>query len=122
MSYLENQVALVTGAGKGIGRSIAEALAAVGARVAVNDVDAVAAEEVARSVKGRALAVDVTDRRAVETMIAEVVNDFGSLDILVANAGVISVHPVVELPEEEWDRVLALMPKVFSFVVKPQPE
>ncbi len=111
MASLKNRVALVTGAGKGIGRSIAQALHQAGAQVAVNDVDAAAAHRVAEAVGGLALPADVTDRAAVTAMVHQVVDTFGSLDILVANAGVISVHPVLEMPEAEWDRVLTINAK-----------
>ncbi len=90
---LTGKVALITGAGRGIGRAIAATLAAEGARVAVNDYYQDRAEAVAREIGGGggeaiALQADVTDAAAVGAMIARAVERFGRLDILVNNAGI----------------------------------
>jgi glucose 1-dehydrogenase len=106
---LRNQVALVTGAGRGIGEAIARAFAREGARVAVADVDAKTAAATARRIgAGRALALhmDVADRRSVEAGLAAVDRRWKRLDIAVTNAAIEPIVPFLELTEETWDRVL----------------
>jgi 3-oxoacyl-[acyl-carrier protein] reductase len=84
---LSGQVALVTGGGRGIGAGIARELAAAGARVAVAARTRDQVEEVGREIDGLPLEVDVTDRAAVERMVAETERELGPVDLLVANAG-----------------------------------
>lgn len=84
---LEGKIALVTGGGGGVGAAICRALAQEGARVAVADMDAGAAENVAREVNGLPVPFDVSDRRAVEAGIALVVEELGALHIVVSNVG-----------------------------------
>src|SRR3979409_2509585 len=108
---LAGQVALVTGAGRGIGQAIAWAFAGEGARVVVADIDADAASETAASIDadgGTALAVrtDVTSSDAQDRLFARVRERFGRLDILVNNAGIFHVAPLLEFPLEAWRRVL----------------
>ncbi len=108
---LSGQGALVTGAGRGIGRGIAEALAGWGARVAVTDVDddtAAATREAIEAAGGDAYhrVLDVTDGDAMTRVAVECDHRFGGIDLLVANAGVLSVIPVVDLDPAEWRRVL----------------
>jgi NAD(P)-dependent dehydrogenase (short-subunit alcohol dehydrogenase family) len=108
---LLGRIALVTGASRGLGRSMALALAAAGADVAlagrdVERLDAVAGE--IRDMGRSALAVptDVTDRDQVESLIARIVTGLGGLDVVVNNSGVVSSVPLLEVTDEEWDRVL----------------
>jgi 3-oxoacyl-[acyl-carrier protein] reductase len=111
----DDKVVLVTGASSGIGRAIALAFGASGARTAVNgfrhfDAAERAAEEI-RSAGGRAMAyrADVTDRGAVEQMIAEVEAQLGAVDVLVNNAGAaIRLCPIVEMTDEYWDSIIAV--------------
>jgi NADP-dependent 3-hydroxy acid dehydrogenase YdfG len=110
---LAGQVALVTGAGRGIGRAIALAFAAEGAAVALaartrQDLAAVAAE--VRERGGRALAVptDVTQDAAVEKLVEEIVGDFGRLDVLVTAAGTASFGPVAGAKPADWDAMLTV--------------
>lgn len=107
---LHDQVALVTGAAQGIGKSIAEALAANGARVVLTDIDFPKAAEAAATLSGcTAKEMDVTNQRQVDEVIDATAREFGRLDILVNNAGVNTFHHRVtidEFPREEWDRLL----------------
>ena len=108
---LSGRVAVVTGAGRGIGQSVAERLAADGAAVAVVDLDEAAARSVADGIVaagGRALAVrcDVTAPAAVTAMAATVAEAFGGIDILVNNAGILRSTKVVDMSPEEWHLVV----------------
>jgi 3-oxoacyl-[acyl-carrier protein] reductase len=100
---LDGQIALVTGGGRGIGASIARELAAAGARVAVAARTRAQVEEIAQEIGGLAVEVDVTDRAAVERMVAEVERELGPIDLLVANAGVANGSgPLQESDPDEW--------------------
>lgn len=106
MSTSVERVAVVTGAAQGIGRKIAEGLAAGGARVVVADLHA--AEDVAKELGGIAVAVDVSDQAATERMAAAAIDAYGRIDVLVNNAGIYSSlipTPLEELSVEEWKRV-----------------
>ena len=88
MGRLDGKVALITGAGRGIGAAIARTFHAEGALVAINDLDGDTARTVASELDGLAVPADVTDSSAVNAMVEAVAQGFGRLDILVANAGV----------------------------------
>lgn len=109
---LVGQVAIVTGAGRGIGRAIVLRLAQDGADAVIADVDLEAAEGVAQEVralgrKALALKVDVSKKADVQAMVERVIAEFGRVDILVNNAGILGpTVPVAEIPEEGWDRAL----------------
>ena len=103
---LQGQVALVTGGGRGIGRNIALELAGAGATVAVAARSADQIKETADEIGGLAIECDVSDRNAVERMVAEVESAYGRLDLLVSNAGIsVSEDAAWELEPADWWRV-----------------
>jgi 2-hydroxycyclohexanecarboxyl-CoA dehydrogenase len=108
MRGLKDTVALVTGAGRGIGRAIAERLAEEGAKVAVLDVDEVTARATAEAVGGVGIRTDVTDGASVRAAVAESESRLGPITILVNNAGWDKAGPFVKSHEETWDKVLAI--------------
>jgi 3-oxoacyl-[acyl-carrier protein] reductase len=107
---LTNQVALVTGAARGIGRAIADQFVANGARVVYADLDfEMAKTAAAQSKTGSALAMDVSSEAQVESGVAQVIKDHGRLDILVNNAGINTMKHRVNIdqfPLDEWQRIL----------------
>ncbi|MEU2507419.1 bifunctional aldolase/short-chain dehydrogenase [Streptomyces sp. NPDC007863] len=117
---LATRVALVTGAGSGIGRAIAARLAAEGACVVVADVNAGSAAEVAAGLGGpdRAVAVtvDVTDETAIEAAFREALLAFGGVDLVVNNAGISISKPLLETTAEDWDLQHSIMARG-SFLV-----
>ncbi len=115
MGKLDSKIAIVTGAGQGIGRAIATKLAAEGASVAVTDVNEATAKDTAEAIAGgspagRAVAIraDVTSRESVAAMIEQVRQEFGRIDVLVNNAGWDKVGPFTESDPADWDRIIAI--------------
>src|SRR4051794_13597103 len=108
MGRLEGKVALITGGGSGVGRATAQRFAEEGALVACADWRADAARATAEGIGGRAVAVemDVTETRSIQAGVAQTVEEFGGLDVLVCNAGVTIVGSVMDLSEEQWDQEL----------------
>ena len=106
---LSGRTAIVTGAGRGLGRAIADRLSRAGARLAVVDVDARAAETASAEIGASALALtaDVSSSRDVDRLVADLSDRWGRIDILVNNAGILGVDaPVWELQEADWNRVM----------------
>jgi 3-oxoacyl-[acyl-carrier protein] reductase len=107
------RVAIVTGAGRGIGEAVARLFAHEGAGVLLADVDRAPAEEVAAAIRAGgaeaiACAADVTNRQQVEAMVAEALGVFGRVDVLVNNAGITRPAMIEKMTEEEWQQVLAV--------------
>jgi NAD(P)-dependent dehydrogenase (short-subunit alcohol dehydrogenase family) len=110
MAMLQDKVVLVTGAGAGIGRATALAMAAEGAVVAAADIDPAAAQRTAGEAAGnnrRALAIeaDCGDVASIDAMVARAVAEFGRLDVIVNNAGVTRYAYIMDLTEADWDRI-----------------
>lgn len=120
---LEGKRAVVTGAGAGIGRAIAERFAAEGARVVLGDRNGEWAEAAAADIRRRggvavAVRADVTREADVRNLIERAVAEFGGLDVLVNNAGIEVVKPVTDLSEAEWDGLMAVNVKGVFFGCK----
>lgn len=108
---LQGKVALLTGAGSGIGKTTAELFAREGAAVVVNDIDERKGQETARSIQAAGgsamfLHADVTDSDSVQAMVREAVKVCGKVDILFNNAGISGVGAIHEIEPEAWDRVI----------------
>ena len=105
---LTDRVALVTGAASGIGEAIAQAYAGKGARIALCDLDRDRAEKTASAMnaEARAYRCDVADAASVEECVADVVNDFGHIDILVNSAGIVDLAPAETIDPAIWRRTI----------------
>lgn len=108
---IQDKVVLITGGSTGLGAETARILAERGAKVAVaarrkDKLDEVVAQITAAGGTARAYALDVTDKTQVEAVVAGVVADYGRLDVLVNNAGVMPIRPMSEVNTDEWDRMI----------------
>ena len=120
---LEGQVAIVTGAGRGIGRATALELARMGADIVVAELEGANAERTAGEVRGlgrRALAVvtDVTSRKDLATMVEGALSAFGRIDILVNNAGIYRAAVPLDVTEEHWDAIMNINAKAVFFAAQ----
>lgn len=110
---LPGKTAVVTGAGRGIGRAVADLFAAAGARIVVADILAAEADAAAAEIRkngGEALAVtlDIADETAVKQLYAQAMQQFASVDVLVHCAAIFPKYPLLEITVEQWDRVQAV--------------
>jgi 3-oxoacyl-[acyl-carrier protein] reductase len=110
---LEGKVAIITGSGRGLGKEAAFLFAEEGAKVVVGDINYESAEEVAAAIGekgGEAMAVklDVTDSASIQAMVDVVMERFGSIDVLVNNAGITADAQLVKMNQDQWDRVIAV--------------
>ncbi|MFV0662689.1 3-hydroxybutyrate dehydrogenase [Denitromonas sp.] len=108
---LNDKVSLITGAAGGIGLGIAKRFIAAGSKVAIADINMDAARQVVAELgeeRAMAVAMDVTDEDAVNVGVQAVVDRWGTVDVLVSNAGVQIVHPVEEFPFAAWKKMLAI--------------
>ncbi len=115
---LAGRIALVTGAGSGIGKAIAQRLAAEGACVTIADLNGDAAAEVAAEIGGTAVTADVTDADAVQAAIDATVLAYGGIDLVVNNAGLSISKPLLETTERDWDLQHDVMAKGSFLVAK----
>lgn len=111
MTDLKNKTALVTGAGKGIGKAIALALAKEGVNVILvartqEEIDSVAAKVRSLRVKALAVTADVADINSVNAAVEKALSEFGAIDILINNAGIASFGKFLELEPTEWERII----------------
>src|SRR6185436_10237828 len=103
------KIALVTGAASGIGLACAERLAADGMKVVLADVNEKAGAEHAKRLGGSFVAADLTQRAGCRKLVDETLRAHGTVHVLVNNAGFQHVSPIEDFPEDQWERMLALM-------------
>ncbi|HSW06962.1 SDR family NAD(P)-dependent oxidoreductase [Aquabacterium sp.] len=113
MPGLTGLVVAITGAGQGIGRGLAQAFAAQGARLVLSDIDGPAAEATAAALRAAdaeamALRVDVRNADEAAAQVATAVRHFGRLDVMLCNAGIMQLKPLLELDAADWDRMLGV--------------
>ncbi len=117
MGQLDGRTILITGAARGIGAACARRLAADGARLVLADLDA-GVEKVAAELGQVAVRADVTRREDIERLVDAPYRRWGRLDVLFNNAGVIRVQPLLDVTEDEWDRVMSVNLRAVFFVLQ----
>lgn len=117
---LEGKIAIVTGGARGIGRAIAERYADEGARVVIADILEAEAKETANAIGRGAfgLRLDVTDQASIDAMVAAVVKEAGRIDILVNNAAIFNMAPLLEVTRADWDKNFDINTKGLFFTLQ----
>jgi meso-butanediol dehydrogenase/(S,S)-butanediol dehydrogenase/diacetyl reductase len=115
---LEGRSVLITGAARGIGAATARRLAAEGAKLVLADADAEGIGRLAKELGQVSVAADVTRRDHIDRMVDEPYRRWGRLDVVFNNAGVIKIQPLLEVTEDEWDRVMAVNLRAVFFVLQ----
>src|ERR1700726_1247757 len=120
---LSDQVAIVTGAGQGIGKAAALALAAAGADVVATDINGASVEQTAATIaatgrRARAIQADVGNTQDIDRLVREAVASFGRIDVLVNNAGVTRRAYIMDLTEDDWDRIFRVNGKGAFFCLQ----
>ncbi|WP_112874682.1 L-iditol 2-dehydrogenase [Paracoccus endophyticus] len=105
---LAGKTALITGAARGIGRAFAEAYLAEGARVAIADIDAARVADTAAEIGALPVVMDVTDQASIDAGVARVVAELGGIDILINNAALFDLAPIVDITRDSYDRLFAI--------------
>jgi NAD(P)-dependent dehydrogenase (short-subunit alcohol dehydrogenase family) len=107
---LKGKVAIITGAARGIGAAFAEAYVREGATVAIGDIDMARAEQTAKAIgpEAFALRLDVTDQASIDEAVAEVEKRCGGIDILINNAALFDMGPIVDIPRSSFDRLFSI--------------
>lgn len=120
MKPLQGKIALITGAGSGIGRGIAERFAREGAMIILADINSVGMEETARAIAQDTLQIllDVSQISSIEQMVTTVINRYGHIDIFVNSAGVVKSCDLLEVTEQDWDMVIDINQKGTAFTNK----
>lgn len=118
---MKGKVAIVSGAGQGIGKAIALSLSKNGANLAIADINDETASDVVKEIEatgGRAISVktDVSKVDDIKNLVQKTVQEFGTVDILVNNAGILHATPIEDITEEEWDRMMAINLKSVFFM------
>ncbi|MGP9796118.1 3-hydroxybutyrate dehydrogenase [Halomonas sp. 86] len=113
MARFDNRIGLITGSASGIGKEIAIRFAAEGGTPIIADLNLDAAKATAEEIKTSgadafAVAMNVTDEAQVEKAVNEVIAKYGKIDVLVSNAGIQTVHPLVDFPFEDWKKLLSI--------------
>lgn len=119
----EKRIAIVTGSAKGIGFECAKELAKDGCKVVIADIDEQGAKKAAQSLNESGttafgIKVDVSSIDSIEHMVAQTVEQFGGIDVVVNNAGIISTSPIEEVTEAEWERVMSINLKSMFFTIQ----
>ena len=105
---LAGKTALITGAARGIGRAFAEAYLAEGARVAIADIDAARVADTAAEIGALPVVMDVTDQASIDAGVARVIAELGGIDILINNAALFDLAPIVDITRDSYDRLFAI--------------